>query len=155
MRRMGLRISPLLNVSDIEIPRRRRYRYSMSGIWEFFVEGTPTPQGSMSVFNGRIVHQKPKELTAWRNAIGNACRGIMEPLSGPVEVDITFMLSKPRTVTRKQPHVRPDVDKLARAVLDGLTGTAFHDDAQVVRLTARKIYGGIPGAMIVIEGDQE
>ena len=107
----------------------------------------------MSVFNGRIVHQKPKELTAWRNAIGNACRGIMSPMTGAVEVDITFMLPRPRTVARREPHVRPDVDKLARAALDGLTGAAFQDDAQVVRLGATKVYG-LPGAMFRIEGTE-
>ena len=125
----------------------------MADIYEFTVEGTCVPQGSMSVFNGRIVHQKSKELTAWRTAIGNACRAIMEPLDGPVEVDITFFLNRPRTVTRKTPHVRPDVDKLARAALDGLTGAAFQDDAQVIRLTARKAYGP-PGAMFTIEGSR-
>lgn len=124
---------------------------SERAVYEFFVEGTPVPQGSMSVFNGRIVHQKPKELTAWRNAIGNACRAIMKPMEGAVEVDITFMLHRPRTVSRREPHVRPDVDKLARAALDGLTGSAFHDDAQVVRLGAAKAYG-MPGAMFRIEG---
>jgi crossover junction endodeoxyribonuclease RusA len=123
-------------------------------VYEFFVEGVPVSQGSMSVFNGRIVHQKPKELTAWRNAIGNACRAIMKPMTGAVEVDITFMLPRPRTVKRDQPHVRPDVDKLARAALDGLTGAAFADDAQVTMLTARKVYGPPEGAAIRIEGNQ-
>ena len=126
---------------------------SQPGVYEFFVEGTPVPQGSMNVFNGRIVHQKPKELTAWRNAIGSACRAIMSPMEGAVEVNITFLLHRPRTVTRREPHVRPDVDKLARAALDGLTGAAFQDDAQVVRLSACKAYG-IPGAMFRIEGSE-
>jgi crossover junction endodeoxyribonuclease RusA len=123
-------------------------------IYEFFVEGIPVSQGSMSVFNGRIVHQKAKELTAWRNAIGNACRAIMNPMTGAVEVDITFMLPRPRTVRRDQPYVRPDVDKLARAALDGLTGAAFADDAQVTRLTARKMYGPPEGAAVRIEGNE-
>lgn len=117
---------------------------------EFLVSGTPVPQGSMSVFNGRVVHQKSKELTAWRNAIGNACRDVMSPMTGAVAVDITFTLQRPKTVTRAQPYVRPDVDKLARAVLDGLTGVAFADDAQVTELTARKVYGATPGARVRI-----
>ena len=35
-----------------------------------------------------------------------------------------------------------DIDKLCRGVLDALTGVVFADDAQVVRLTAGKNYGG-------------
>lgn len=121
--------------------------------YRFEVSGTPITQGSMSVFRGKIVHQKSRELTAWRNAINEACRAIMEPLDGPVAVDVTFRLQAPRSVQRAVPHVRPDVDKLARAALDGLTGAAFADDAQVVRLTAAKEYG-LPGAVFVIEGQR-
>jgi len=123
-------------------------------IYTFKVPGTPISQGSMSVFRGRIVHQKSKELTAWRNAINEVCRATMEPLEGPVTVHVTFMLQSPRSVQRAEPHVRPDVDKLARAALDGLTGAAFADDAQVVHLTAVKKYGA-PGAVFVIEGKRD
>jgi crossover junction endodeoxyribonuclease RusA len=105
----------------------------------------------MSVFNGRVVHQKTKPLMAWRNAIFEACRDIMEPLEGAVKVSIVFRMPEPKSNKRRWPHVRPDVDKLARAVLDGLTGAAFADDCQVVDLRASKVYGQ-PGADIVIEG---
>lgn len=110
------------------------------------------PQGSMSVFNGRIVHQKGAKLTAWRTNIHNACREMMsEPLKGPVKVRAMFTLQAPLKTDRRYPHVRPDVDKLARALLDGLTGAAFADDAQVVDLRVKKEYGE-PGVMVTIEG---
>jgi Holliday junction resolvase RusA-like endonuclease len=38
------------------------------------------------------------------------------------------------------PNVMPDLDKLARAILDALTGIVWRDDAQVVRLDVEKIY---------------
>jgi crossover junction endodeoxyribonuclease RusA len=96
----------------------------------------------MSVFNGRIVHQKSKQLTAWRNAIYQACAAVMDqPLTGAVEVEATFYLQEPKSARRSLPYVRPDIDKLARAVLDGLTGVAFGDDGQVVRLLCNKHYG--------------
>ena len=63
--------------------------------WQFTVPGTPITQGSMSVFNGRIVHQKSKQLTAWRNAIYQACAAVMDqPLTGAVEVEATFYLQE-------------------------------------------------------------
>jgi Holliday junction resolvase RusA-like endonuclease len=46
----------------------------------------------------------------------------------------------PRTVGRRDPCVRPDADKLARALLDALTGYAYDDDGQVIALSIRKIY---------------
>lgn len=104
----------------------------------------------MSVFQGRIVHQKTRQLTAWRTLIANECRSVMpEPLEGAVEVEADFALRPPKSGKRVLPHVRPDIDKLARAVLDGLTGPAFADDGQVVRLICTKRYG-TPGATIRI-----
>lgn len=40
-----------------------------------------------------------------------------------------------------EPSVKPDVDKLARAVLDALKNVAWHDDGQVVGAPAWKEYG--------------
>lgn len=118
------------------------------------VPGKPISQGSMSVFRGRIVHQKSRELMTWRGVIYEMCRDMMDPLDGPVKVSIEFRMPEPKGNARRWPHVRPDVDKLARAVLDGLTGAAFADDCQVVDLRARKVYG-TPGAEITIEGLQD
>jgi len=39
------------------------------------------------------------------------------------------------------PSVKPDVDKLARCVLDALKGVAWHDDGQVVGMPAWKEFG--------------
>jgi Holliday junction resolvase RusA-like endonuclease len=58
-------------------------------------------------------------------------------------VRITFYLSRPKSAPKKKvvPAGRPDIDKLARAVLDGLTeGGAWLDDGQVVTLHASKVY---------------
>jgi Holliday junction resolvase RusA-like endonuclease len=55
---------------------------------------------------------------------------------------------KPRTVKREHPTVPPDLDKLIRAVLDGLTAIAYVDDSQVVEIYAKKIYGLVPGVQI-------
>jgi Holliday junction resolvase RusA-like endonuclease len=57
---------------------------------------------------------------------------------------------KPKTVNRQMPTVPPDLDKLIRAVLDGLTGVAYKDDGQVVRISAVKIYAQKIGVQIGI-----
>ena len=46
------------------------------------------------------------------------------------------------------PSVAPDLDKLIRAVLDGLTAIAYVDDGQVVSIVAEKAYGARIGADI-------
>lgn len=103
----------------------------------------------MSVFNGRVVHQKGRELISWRDSIYAATSERMEPLAGPVEVSVLFFMPRPKGTKRTSPYVRPDIDKLARAVLDGLTGAAFEDDGQVTRLILEKEYGQ-PGCVITI-----
>ncbi|MGH7347333.1 MAG: RusA family crossover junction endodeoxyribonuclease [Candidatus Rokuibacteriota bacterium] len=41
--------------------------------------------------------------------------------------------------------MKPDLDKLVRAVLDACTALAFVDDGQVVALNAGKEYGNAAG----------
>lgn len=89
--------------------------------------------------NGRVIHVKSKRLRDWRQAIAAHYAG--DVLDGPVSVSLDFRIPRPKTVSRESPSVRPDLDKLVRAVLDALTGRAWADDGQVVQLTASKNYG--------------
>lgn len=82
------------------------------------------------------------------------------PLTGPLKVDIQFVLPRPKSKRWKnkemerEPHyTRPDKDNLEKAVLDALHGIAFHDDAQVADGRTRKwIAAGdeLPGTHVVI-----
>jgi Holliday junction resolvase RusA-like endonuclease len=117
----------------------------------FFVDGLPVPQGSMKVINNRVIHSKGSELAAWRSAIGLMARqNGARPLTDPMQISIKFYLQKPRTVKRLMPSVAPDLDKLIRAVLDGLTAIAYVDDGQVVSIVAEKAYGARIGANISV-----
>jgi Holliday junction resolvase RusA-like endonuclease len=59
-------------------------------------------------------------------------------------------MKRPRTVTRQEPSVAPDLDKLIRAVLDGLTAIAYRDDGQVTSITASKTYGERIGVSVKV-----
>ena len=48
------------------------------------------------------------------------------------------------------PGTRPDLDKLARALLDGITGVVVKDDSLVVDLMVGKRYGEAPGVVVEI-----
>jgi len=116
---------------------------------DFFVIGRPVPQGSLKFINGHAIHVRAQDLALWRADIANKARSVIyEKAQQGVEIHLTFVLKKPKTVTRNEPFIRPDIDKLARAVLDGLTGVAYEDDEQVVKLTATKEYGDNQGVWI-------
>ena len=59
---------------------------------------------------------------------------------GPVSVELCFYLPRGKTVRRALPAVKPDLDKLVRAVLDALTGYCYKDDGQAVGVLASKQY---------------
>jgi crossover junction endodeoxyribonuclease RusA len=117
----------------------------------FSVTGQPVPQGSMKVINGHVIHTRGSALAAWRSAIAlEARRAGAFPTRAPITLNMTFVVTKPRTVKRDNPTVPPDLDKLVRGALDALTAIAYVDDAQVIELTAKKIYGEYPGVSIDI-----
>lgn len=117
----------------------------------YFVAGKAVPQGSLKFINGRAIHVRAQDLAVWRADISRGAKAtIGEQIVGAVEVHLLFVFAKPKTVKRDEPFVRPDVDKLARAVLDGLSDSAFHDDQQVTKLIAQKIYGDVQGVWITI-----
>ena len=118
--------------------------------------GLPVPQGSMRLMvthaGPRVVHEDGHRLKAWRRQIVEAIRaGRLAPFGRgePVKVKMTFVLLRPGSVSagrRPRPTVKPDVDKLERAVLDALTESRLiWDDAQIVDVRAIKRYDVEPG----------
>lgn len=119
---------------------------------EFFVAGKPVPQGSMKVFNGRPIHQNAVGLATWRADIARTARiAGCQPKNAAVWIYLVFNMQAPKSVSRAMPTVKPDLDKLIRGVLDGLTGVAYEDDSQVVRITAAKVYDKNLGVQIGVQ----
>jgi Holliday junction resolvase RusA-like endonuclease len=123
----------------------------------FIVRGTPAPQGSKHAYvvgNRARVVEDSKMSAPWRDSVAAAAADAMNgasPIDAPVTVTITFFFARPQSVKRPLPSVRPDIDKLARAVLDGLTaGGVYTDDSRVVDLHAKKRYRDVPGAEITV-----
>lgn len=136
---------------------------------ELLVTGKPAPQGSKTVSPSGGMWESSKAVGPWREAVrAETQRAISEPFPGAVLVTLVFRMQRPKGHYRtgKNSHLlrdnapaypasKPDVDKLARAVLDGLTeGGAWKDDGQVVYLTAAKKYVSPAGCMITI-GEME
>ena len=131
----------------------------------FFVEGVPMPQGSKAhVGKGVMIESADRKtntrrtggLKRWRQAVYIEARQAIK--SGqffsdedPVAMSLIFSLPKPKSVKQMLPFRKPDVDKLARAVCDALSGTLYKDDARIVRLIASKRYcqkGEAPGVHV-------
>lgn len=129
----------------------------------FRVVSTPVAKGSVRAFmlRGRpVLTSTSRNLKAWEGAVADAARAAIPalyPRGVGVRVAIVFVL--PRTVslpkTKTRDHTtKPDIDKLLRALLDGLTGIAYADDAQVCRAVVDKRYAGLteqPGAIVTID----
>ena len=130
------------------------------------VFGRPAPQGSKRYIGGSAKQggrfiEASKYLPAWRKAITAAAIAEIENRSWaksiePIEIEVIFYLERPATVSvakRPWPIKPPDLDKLLRGVLDGMTDAGvWDDDGQVVKITAWKVYADTrePGAFIKI-----
>lgn len=137
---------------------------------EFFAAGIPATKGSMKAFvRGKraIVTHDNARTKPWQGVVAHAAHEAgVTPLEGPVAVELAFFFPRPsghlgsKGLKRSAPALpitrsSGDVDKLARSVLDALTGVAYRDDSQVVQLVARKTFSGLRGAgvRVVIESE--
>lgn len=124
----------------------------------FFVPGIPVPQGSKTIRRhgdkAWLTDVNDKSLKAWRNSVNKIAAEAMataekEPLDSAVEVHATFYLPKPASVKRDYPHVKPDLDKLQRALFDSLQ-PCFVDDSRVTDVVASKRYAEVTGVTVRI-----
>lgn len=120
-----------------------------------FIFGEPQPKGSMHSYgNGYVVHSNKSKQ--WEKDIINQLSYCDQIVVGAVKINLIFYLSRPKSVRKRlYPYVRPDLDKLIRAVLDAITGVIIKDDAQVVDIFAKKLYvtsiNDMPGVEINIK----
>jgi crossover junction endodeoxyribonuclease RusA len=116
---------------------------------DVFVPGRPAPQGSKRHVGNGVMIESSKTVGTWRDDIRGTVLAAMtatghtgHPVGTPVFVALEFVLPRPTSTpkTRTPSAVkRPDIDKLARAVLDALTSAGtWADDSQVVGMVLTK-----------------
>ena len=119
----------------------------------FTVYGTPIPKGSTKAFVPKgwkraIVTSDNPRTKPWQEAVMHAAIEAIAsspPLEGAVFLSLRFYLPRPKSAPRRVTMAtkKPDLDKLVRAVKDGLTRAGvYRDDSQVVGLGARKDFAG-------------
>lgn len=135
---------------------------------DVFVPGHAATQGSIRAIThrstGRAVAIKDNNAhqKSWRQDVaylaGQAWRatvaGDTGPTQNPVAIVVEYVLPRRKSapVRSTPPHTRkPDLDKLTRAVWDGLTHVVIADDSQVIVSAEHKREaepGEAPGARI-------
>lgn len=133
-----------------------------------FVPGVPVAKGNMIRNRYGATYDKTKNLKPWAATITadvSAAGWNPIPKDRPVRVSLMFRLPRPkghygtgRNADRLKDSApkwhakKPDIDKLARAVLDAIVAAgALRDDGQVSHLSAAKCYATTPGVEIEVE----
>lgn len=125
--------------------------------------GTPAPQGSKRHVGHGVLVESAAGVRDWRMAVALQVASkrnsqALPAFTGPLRVDIRFLIHRPVKPRHPLPDTRPDLDKLVRATMDGITDSAaWNDDAQVTTLHVTKRYapnGTALGAWLTItDGD--
>jgi Holliday junction resolvase RusA-like endonuclease len=123
-----------------------------------WIPGKPTPQGSKKSFiiNGKaILVDASGGNKAWRKLVTETIKAHSDYIQMPGAVNVSLAFYMEKAKSNKKPFMTqaPDVDKLARSVLDGITDSdIIEDDSRVIYLTARKQWAdeGEPGVLISI-----
>lgn len=135
--------------------------------FSFFVPGEPITEGSTRAFTSgqRVVvtHDRGSELDQWRLKVAHAAQAAAQDAGweprydGPVAVTAAFFLPRPKSAKKRLvPHVKPDLDKLIRAVGDALAPYkqpgVLKDDSRIVTWRATKDYDDAykSGALIYV-----
>jgi len=124
----------------------------------FTVPGEPKGKARPRVVRnaGRSITYTPQETVIYENLVRlsyqQAAHG--QRLSGAVQAEIVGYFTIPKSTSKKNRLLmlalklfclkKPDVDNLAKIVLDSLNKIAYDDDAQVCRLFVEKRYGENP-----------
>ena len=162
-------LSPYIVVNTLTPGTGWGYSFSLGEVamLDFFAEGTPVPQGSKNAYvrGGRavLVDANPR-LRAWRAAVRSAAEAAIaeagwETLDEPCRVYLGFTMPRPKRPRWGVPAVKPDLDKLTRAVFDALTDAGvWRDDSRVVSMEVTKKYEddeAVPGVWVEVKGLSE
>lgn len=111
--------------------------------------------------NGIMV-ESSKGVAPWRTAVAYIARSRRQRFDNAVHIEIEFIMPRPKRLgkTKQEPMIqKPDVDKLIRSTLDGLTTSGIiPDDSYVTHVEAEKRranYQEGTGARITITKEEQ
>lgn len=126
----------------------------------FKIEGQPQGKGRPKFTRDGHCFT-PKATREYENLIAEeykAAKG--ETLDGYIRVNIKAYYKIPKSTTKInrgkieagiiKPAVKPDIDNVVKAILDGLNGVAYHDDSQVIYVNGEKFYADEPCVIVEV-----
>ena len=126
---------------------------------EIYIPGNPVAQGrpKFARRGAHVTTYDPDKSRDWKNYVKMTVAEDVQapfPAGMPLVMSVQFHLLRPASISAKKrpfPTVKPDVDNLVKGIKDALTGIAWVDDCQVIRLYASKEYTDKPGVSIRIQ----
>lgn len=113
--------------------------------FELQIEPLPQPRIKARRIGNHIQVYTPQNaaIKAYKATIVAAFKQVagedFEPLKGPLCLTIGFTFERPQARLKEEAHIiKPDLDNLAKGVMDALNGAAWHDDSQIVNLNLTK-----------------
>ena len=122
------------------------------------VQGVPRPQPRPRFVRGRVISTADANAKRWIATVEAGARGLVEmkgKQSGPLAIAIGFRFPTRDKARHGKPHTfRPDVDNLAKLILDSLMRAGLiDDDACVSSLAVQKTWDETGRAVVWIEPD--
>lgn len=116
----------------------------------FRVEGRPVPKARPRVARGHAY--TPQRTKDYEEIVRMAYKHIGgTKLEGAVFMKIMAVYKAPKkSLLYHDRTKKPDLDNIAKSIMDGLNGIAYEDDAQVSFLQIEKVYGGEDYTMIEV-----
>lgn len=142
----------------------------MTFMVQFHIDAEPVPKGrpKFSKVGGFMRAYTPKKTSDYENIVRETAQQAMGS-TGPLETALGAYLyirlpipkshSKKRKLAclsgQEKPIKKPDIDNLAKSVLDGLNGVVWKDDSQIVSLHVTKVYSSGSGVDVLIKEELE
>lgn len=135
----------------------------------FQVPGKPQGKARARTFYspsaGRHMSHTPDRTVLYENLIKdqflNHADGFYLEREIPVALRIVARFLPPKSAAKKKqqqmlggeilPLKKPDMDNIVKVVADALNGVAYHDDTQIVLVSAKKAYSAMEGLDITVE----
>lgn len=133
----------------------------MKELYELMIWKQPVPKGRPRFTKSGHTYT-PKKTLDFENLIKAEFLkkyGFVEPTEKAIQIEIQFGFEIPKSyskVKRQEAltigHLKkPDLDNLAKAVLDALNGLAYKDDSQIVGLNLLKEYSALNKPYVFID----
>lgn len=133
-------------------------------IYEFEVPGKITGKGRPRVNTLTATAYTPNKTKEYEELVKQyfilKYRRI-NPLEGRIKIEIKAYLGIPKNTSKKQkeemlkntisPTKKPDIDNIAKIILDSLNKLAFKDDNQITKLEVEKLYAAEERVYVKIE----